>query len=178
VESHLEQCASCRHAVAEAVRVLSSQETAVGVDTRRSSKRIPPWLVGIAALAASVVAVTLARPVIQRGGANRVEREVNGPAGEGLPLLRVYTPANGVRLQTSPTVFQWASTERVDRYRFALSGADATPIWSADVTDTVVTLPDEIVQRLRPGQTYLWHVDALRGGREATTRTRSFSIER
>jgi len=56
---------------------------------------------------------------------------------------------------------QWTHADGADLYRVTLFDASSRVVFTASVTDTLLTLPDSA--QLVPTRTYLWKVDARIG---------------
>jgi predicted anti-sigma-YlaC factor YlaD len=157
-ENHLAECPDCRQAVIEAERLL---------------KRVrPSWrantIVGLIAAAFILVAVDLKVQHKSDLSAPRTVRAID--AG-----LTAYGPSGEVT--RSGLRFVWSPLAGAISYKILLVDATSQPVWSATPTDTSMALPATVV--LRPGETYLWAVDALAAdGTTHSTGLREFRVNR
>jgi len=163
LESHLAECRACRHEVTSARRVITR------LDLRRRLWRAAP----IAAAAAIALLV-----LVPRRDGGRANDLMRGPdsadASLGRELIGVLTPVNDATVAAGPVVFSWRRAAPRLLYRLTITEAGGAAVWTAETTDTTLTLPGDV--RLAPAQTYFWLVDALGpDGRSLTTRTQRFS---
>jgi hypothetical protein len=179
IEAHLEQCATCRRALADVVGVLEGMGDADAEPMhppriRPRRRRVPGLIVG-AALAASIAGVAVMRQT--REPADPIEgRTRNGAPttrDERITELAAVTPLNGSSRVGEHPLFAWRSSG-VDRYNFRLLAEDGVPIWSSQTSDTTMTLPASV--RLEPGRSYFWRVDAMSAGIVASTRAQRFTV--
>ena len=145
IEAHLAGCTDCRQEVLEAQQL---------VKRVRPFRRAPVWGGSLAAAAALVLIVAKLG-----SGPDRLPESPPHVRGDGgTPQLVVYGPI-GDDVPTRGLRFVWSAAAGTVTYRFTMTGTDGSPVWSRSGTDTVVVLPDSVA--LRPGQRYLWAVDAL-----------------
>ena len=178
VEAHLERCAECRRALADAVQVLETSGTdaltAKHASVRGRGRRWV-WLGAGMALAASVAGVVVLRqPGGLTGGIDARTRDATpSTLDERTPQLAAVAPANGSAGVGDHPTFTWRRVD-ADRYSFRLLAEDGVPIWSRETTDTVLTLPTDV--RLERARSYFWRVDALAAGIVASTRAQRFTV--
>jgi hypothetical protein len=163
LEEHLVKCRECRHDVTTARRLLRQQ--------RSPNRRL--WLVPAVA-AAALVLVVLPR----LGPLSSREEAVRSGEGAGssdvAATIKVVAPSNGSTIESRSVVFTWNSEPGQPRYDLSLTDAEGRELWSAQTTDTTLTLPNTV--SLDRGRTYFWTVDALTvDGRSLTTRAQRFS---
>jgi hypothetical protein len=147
VESHLVHCADCRSEVADAREVL-------GAPRRRR------WTMVAPVAAAAAVATLFLSGVLDDGGVGGipdrpVHREAPAAVDDG-PVA--VSPSGSV---TTVDRFVWMRRPGADRYRLTVFDPDGSVTWSALTRDSALALPDSVA--LRPGQTYLWRVEARIG---------------
>lgn len=184
VEAHLEKCATCRRALADAVDVLGASTGAAStvepaLSTRR--RRVPMLAIGMV-LAASVAGVMVLRrapsPLADvdessAEGEARLRDAAQPTLDERISQISVIAPPNGAeRLGEHPS-FAWRSA-KADHYSFRLLTEDGTALWSNETADTTLTLPSHV--RLERGRSYFWRVDALAAGIVASTRAQRFTV--
>jgi hypothetical protein len=178
LDAHLEQCAACRSALADAVSVLHVPEATT---TTGSGRRVPrSWrvagLMAGALLAASLVGIIVMRPGgrdANHSGVDSAQERV--PAiNERLPVLDIVEPREGDALSASRR-FVWHPAT-ADQYRFVLLGFDGRQVWSRITGDTALVLPPEV--HLELGATYFWYVDATSGTLKASTGHHRLTIPR
>lgn len=144
VETHLAECADCRHDVTSAKELVERP--------RRWSRRITGAVATLAA--ASIVIAIGAHLRVDRDASNRAR--VRAGAGDASPLP-VHAPSRSAR--AGALRFVWGSAPGALSYQFALSRSDGTPMWARGGPDTALTLPDSVV--VTSGTSYLWTADAL-----------------
>jgi predicted anti-sigma-YlaC factor YlaD len=159
IESHLAGCADCRAELAEADLLL-----------RRAGRprRVFAGVLAVVGMAAAVLLVV--QPALFRQG----RAESDSLRGEDHPAAIVAygpigaVPAGGLR-------FMWASQPGARSYRLTVTRPDGGTVWTGSTTDTSASLPDSIAPR--PGERYLWVVDALLDdGRTRSTGVREFQL--
>ena len=186
-EAHLERCDACRAALADTVGVLDAHTAQAGAPnttgisarqrssiTRRPRRNLAVWLVS-AALAASIAGIVVLRPsTVASPDMESPARDTRpGASNERIQELPAIAPRSDQTSVASRPTFTWARKEGADHYSFRLLGEDGAAIWSGDVPDTTLVLPDNIT--LERGRSYFWRVDAMSAGIVASTRTRRFS---
>ena len=165
VERHLAHCDDCRTELAASARAVAS---AVPVATRRI-----PWRL-IAPLAAGIVLVVLLRSPGEKGPSDE-PRERTTPAPDA-GIVTVFPPAS-TALRAEALRFVWRPIGSSVGYRVVVKEPSGAPLWSGDVADTVLVLPDSV--RLQPGESYVWRVDGQRAdGTTASSAETAFRIER
>jgi len=178
VEAHLEQCASCRRALAETVEVLDASKASASPEpalpNARRRSRLPLAIMGMA-LAASIAAVAVMRraPTLPVEVEDRTRDAAPRALDERIPQLAVIAPANGAERVGEHPAFVWSSTD-ADRYSFKLLTEDGTSLWSNETGDTTLVLPPNV--RLERGRSYFWRVDAMAAGIVASTRAQRFTV--
>ena len=70
-------------------------------------------------------------------------------------------PRSPVGVVSAVGQMQWTHADGADLYRVTLFDASSRVVFTASVTDTLLTLPDSA--QLVPTRTYLWKVDARIG---------------
>ena len=163
-ERHLAHCDDCREELAASTR-------AVAAATVTPARRIP-WRL-IAPLAAGIVLAVLLRPP---GASDRVvESPERTPPLRDAAIVTVFPPAK-TTLPSGALRFVWRSIESNIGYRVVVKDMSGAPVWSGDVADTVLMLPDTV--RFREGASYIWRVDAERAdGTTASSPETAFRIE-
>jgi len=179
VEAHLEQCATCRRALADVVGVLDGpdEEDAKTIRPPRVRPRrrgVPSLIIG-AAFAASIAGLVVMRrsPEPDQATEGRTRNAAPRTQDERIPELAAVTPLNGSARVGERPMFAWRSGG-VDRYNFRLLAEDGVPVWSGQTSDTTITLPASV--RLEPGRSYFWRVDAMAAGIVASTRAQRFTV--
>lgn len=162
MEGHLADCRECRQDVTSAQRL---------VRQRRQPRR-KAWAVPAAAAAVFVVFV-LSRTLTD----SRSDEAVRSTTGAGLSdtvvAIEVVSPADRATIADA-VVFAWKGQSDRPLYKITVTEGTGRTVWSAETSDTVVTLPQTIT--LERGKMYFWVVDALAAdGRSRTTRTHRFS---
>lgn len=137
--------------------------------TRRAARpvarRTAAWW-GLAAAAVLAVAVPTAL-VLTGNDAPQVTRGEASPISLVAPL--------GERRAAAVTGFVWRSLPTADRYTVILVDTTGQDVFVSETRDTAVQLPDTV--RLRPGNTYLWWVQARTAdGQVVTGLTERLSI--
>jgi hypothetical protein len=94
---------------------------------------------------------------------------------EAVPEVLAVAPAPGAALGPERIEFVWEAVESNATYRFTLTDEGGDPLWTAETTETAVTLPGEV--SLEPGGRFFWFVDALLAdGGSATTGIQNFTV--
>jgi anti-sigma factor RsiW len=162
LDAHLDSCPPCRAELVAVMRLASAPS---------GRSRVSRWVWVPAAAAAGLAAVLLLR----QGPTERpvaIERPVAGLA-ESLPRLLVTSPANGDSVTFGGLIFQWRSRQG-DSYRVTVLTESGEPVWTAETTDTSISLPPGIA--LEPGRGYFWRVDAVADGLSATSGVQRFQV--
>ena len=165
-ERHLAICDECREELAASARAVAS---AASVPAWRI-----PWRL-IVPLAAGIVLAVMLRPP---AASDRVAepRERTAVPDRDARIVTVF-PAARAALRAEPVRFVWRPIESSIGYRVVVKEASGAPVWSGDVADTVLVLPDSV--RLRAGAPYVWRVDGARAdGTTASSAETPFRIER
>jgi hypothetical protein len=167
VEIHIDHCAVCR-AELVAVSRITQPDSAQGRPATN-----PRWWIPAAAAAA---VVALAIPSL-----TRTPPAPSSPAttrriadGDGRSHLTIVAPTDSI-VASDRLVFSWRSG-KADGYRFFLLTESGAPVWSADTSDTTITLPDSVV--LQPGRAYFWRVEGIGNGIAARTGFNRIQIRR
>ncbi len=144
VELHLARCAECRAEVREAREILKP---------RRGAR----WqvLAPIAAAAAALLFFTVGPQVRSTQTPPSQHRDPPTAAAVGPSVISPVGEAAAVR------IFTWTRTAGADQYRLTLYAEDGGVLWRATTADSLVEPPDSVA--LRPGQQYLWKVEARVG---------------
>ena len=106
------------------------------------------------AVAAAALGVFLVRP---RGTADDGSPH-RAPVSTAAPTPEPLSPVAAV---AEARVLRWSAVPGADRYRVTIFDAQGKPVYEAQLTDTVATLPD--TTRLVAGRIYLWNVEARIG---------------
>lgn len=166
VEAHLADCRQCREEVAAVKRLLVARP--IG----RPMMLVPLGLAAAAALAFVMLNTNRGDPV------SSTER-LRTPPGVTLPVdassrIATRSPADGDTIGPGKLELLWSAVPDEPSYRLTLTDASGQPVWTTTTTDTVATLPPNVVLQSR--KTYFWYVDALRAdGRAASTGVRRFT---
>jgi hypothetical protein len=152
------RCRDCRRDFAAAHRLIRQHRL------QRQAVRILP----VAVAATLLVMVARARPDTP-GDTVRAQTE-----GSDVPSIRAEKPASDAIVNVDAVIFVWRSVGGRPLYRLNLTDRDGNSVWSAETSDTSLTLPRSVT--LVSGRNYFWSVDALSAdGRSLTTRTLRFS---
>jgi len=92
------------------------------------------------------------------------EPELQANLGSGPTVYRsteVQTIAPIGNLQKTPDAMQWKAVERAASYKILLSEVDQTEVWTAQTSDTSLTIPRAVVAKMKVGKPFLWKVSAL-----------------
>ena len=145
---HLAGCARCRRAVASVAGALADPRVARAVAAiERPQRRLLRIALPVAAAAAVLLVFAWPRE------AGREPGHRAPPDATALPV-----PVSPVGVVAEAKALQWTAVRDADRYRVTLSEADGHLLYEAEVSDTVVALPDSIT--LSPGRAYVWLVEA------------------
>ena len=144
VELHLAQCAECRAEVKETREILKP---------RRGARW--PVLAPIAAAAAALLFFTVWPQVRSPQTPPSQHRDPPTAGAVGPSVISPVGEATAVR------TFMWSRTAGADQYRLTLYANDGEVLWRATTADSLVAPPDSVA--LRPGQQYLWKVEARVG---------------
>ena len=147
---HVASCSRCRSAVASIARALA--DPAVARELSAPSPR--RWYrIAVPLTAAAVLLLLLVSPADDRSSTHRGSPPPP-PATTPVPRSPVGTVAGVDELR-------WSAVAGADRYRLTLFDATGKVMYAAEVSDTLVAVPDSVA--LVPGATYLWKVDARTG---------------
>ena len=119
-----------------------------------------PWIAAVGVAATLVVAVVMYRretPLVPPE-----EQTVRGMA------IRALAPAGAVQ---RPFSFQWSSVPNAATYEVLVRNLRGDMIWSTEVATTRVDAPDDLENRLRPGEEHSWQVTALDARRNRITQS-------
>ena len=181
LEEHFDICAECRGVLARTNAVLAKPaRSAAFVPSNGPMRRqSSPSRSVVLSLATLAIAASVTMMILGRRDATSIDEDLvrTQPlgAGEGTPVLVTHQPANGAEVQRDGLRFIWGSAP-AERFTFVLSDETAQPIFSTDIRDSMLILPDSVT--LQAGRSYFWRVDAIGGGVEATTRAQRFSVGR
>jgi hypothetical protein len=165
VERHLAECDSCREEVAASTRLVATLPAPAG--------RRLPWRLLVPLAAGILVAVVLARAPSRPDVAPAQERGAPSDASH----IVLVAPAPDAVLGGGTSRFVWHAMSGSIGYRVVIKDASGAPVWSGDVTDTVLSIPTEL--RLRAGESYVWRVDGQRAdGTTASSSEASFQVAR
>lgn len=166
VERHLAHCDDCREELAASARAVAS---AAPVRQRRLS-----WRLLVPLAAGIVLAVFLRAPSTSERAV--APRERAAAPSRDARIVTVFPPA-GTALRSSPVRFVWRPIDSSIGYHVVVKEASGVPVWSGDVSDTALALPDSVP--LRAGEPYVWRVDGSRAdGSSASSAETMFRIER
>lgn len=183
VEGHLVDCVLCRLEAARAARFLELEtdeaaaseadwpaaesrlraawpSTPASAATRR--RRAPVgWLLPAAAAAALVLVAVTAGDQLWRA---TPQEDSDGMRGTAViaPVIQPLSPIG--ELEAAPERFTWSATREFDAFALEVFTDDLDPVVRLkDVMETHADLPDSLRERLLPGTTYFWHVEAWEG---------------
>nr|AIA17971.1 Putative zinc-finger [uncultured bacterium] len=143
VEDHLAECFECRENVAGAQQLVAKL---------RRPRRIAA-LAGVLAVAAAALFVI--SPALTKG---REPMDIVTREATRSSALAAYSPIAAPSSQR-PLRFVWGAAPEALSYRFTLSSADGTKVWSTSGPDTTAMLPANVT--LAPTTKYLWFADAI-----------------
>lgn len=167
LEAHLYECDEC------------CEEVAVLDGTVRTTPRSPflrRYLAPVAAAAAILAAVLVARPWLESPGTPGVVPEVleRAPDMEST-RIEALSPDPGAVVELGSAMLGWRSGGDGARYQITVTTVEGDSIWVATTADTMAALP---AGTLEPDGEYLWYVDAiLPDGRTASTGVSHFRTE-
>jgi len=120
----------------------------------RGRRLIPPPLrLPAAAVAAGLVLILLGYYFFVRiPSSNQALR------GSQSQEIRLLEP--GEKCKRAPEVFRWTDVEGEDGFLLTIIDDELNTIFYDGVKETELRLPAEVRDRLRPGKTYLWTVEA------------------
>lgn len=149
---HLATCSECRAAVASVVKAMADPQIRRELPHAAQSgvRRFVRLAVPLAAAAALLVVLWL-----PKGGDNGAEPHRGSPS----PGAPVAVSPNGMVAEAR--VLRWGAVVGADRYRITLFDQASQVVFSAEVDDTALVLPDSAV--VAPGQPYAWMVEARTG---------------
>jgi hypothetical protein len=148
VERHLANCDDCRDEVAVCAQLVASAPVA--------PKRRIAWRIVVPLAAGILFAIVLRRP----DGAKRLDIESERGTPSTGTRITLVAPAPDAAISAGAPRFVWRPIEGSTGYRIVIKDASGTLIWTGDVADTSIAIPDTL--RLRPGQSYVWRVDGQR----------------
>ena len=166
VETHIERCAACRGEIVALSRITHAEPVRAKPPQRRSR-----WWIAAAA-AAVIAAIMLPRLTNNAPAPDTTERARRVTDTDGRSQLDVVSPSDGI-VPSAPLVFTWRAAN-ADIYRFVVLTERGDVVWTADIGDTTIALPDSV--SLQPGHAYFWRVDAIGNGIAATTNQRRIEI--
>jgi hypothetical protein len=175
--THLESCARCQTELA-LFREISRDESSPEED------RAAEWIAGelkrrrdvenvekvvpfrprsrvLYAVAAALAIVLGAGYWIQMREPS-IDELVNVPTVYRSARLDVLAPIGG-ELAQAPNEIRWTAVPNASRYHVAIVEVDATPVWSADTTQTHIALPPAVIAQFAPGKSLSWDVKAFQG---------------
>jgi len=102
----------------------------------------------------------------------------NGPAVYRSQEVEVVSPAG--ELAQAPKSLQWKAFAGASAYKILIMEVDHAPLWSEQIQDISVTIPNGIRAKMLPGKPLLWQVTALdsQGRTLATSQIERFSVAR
>jgi CHAT domain-containing protein/tetratricopeptide (TPR) repeat protein len=153
--AHVAACGACRRTLASAAALLADPLVAgeLGAVRVADRRRWPMGRValGIASAAACVALVTLT----QR---HRYASQGDDHRGPTITAATAPAPMSPVGDVVEATSLRWRAVSGADQYHVTLFDATGKALYEAQVSDTVVAVPDSIV--LDKGRSYLWKVEA------------------
>lgn len=115
------------------------------------------WQVVTAAL---IVMVAAGASIILWQNLGLTEDAVSSERGGSSVPMKI-DPLDRATLSAAPDRLAWSAVGAAESYQVSLYDFESTPIWeSPRVSSTSVLLPQEVRQRLQPGQRYYWRVIA------------------
>jgi hypothetical protein len=139
--------------------------------------RTSRWLVPVsAALVLAIAAVALMQ--IHRSGEPQLSADAgNAPAVYRSQEVEAVGPV-GV-LNEAPQQLQWKAFPGAVRYKISIMEVDEVPLWSAEISDVLLTIPSAIRGKMLPGKPLLWQVAALGSGGQvlASSQVQRFSVQ-
>jgi hypothetical protein len=162
-ERHLVECDECREELATCTRVVTS---GVAPPVRRF-----PWRHLLPLAAGILVVVWLRRPATPDRVSDVSERAA---PSMGSRIGTVF-PAAGASVAAGALHFACHPIDGCEGYHVVVKDASGAPVWSGDVADTTLVLPDSV--RLELNAPYVWRVDGERGdGSTAASAESGFRI--
>jgi hypothetical protein len=158
-ERHLADCDACREELATCARVVTS---GTALPVRRF-----PWRNLVALAAGILLVVWIGRPA-ERERVTDVRDRAAPTAGS---RIAVDLSPTGVAVLSTPPRFVWHPIEGSVGYHVVVKDASGAPVWSGDVADTALQLPDSV--HLRANESYVWRVDGQRADGSSATSTES-----
>ena len=157
-EAHLRVCDECRRELVEINRL---------VQVHRRRRRL---LIVVPLAAAAGLTLLLVPRLQDEGEATRRVR-----AGEeGGQRIEAVRPVDGASVSSDSITFTWRSVTDGAQYALQVTDSVGDIVLSESTADTILMVAARL---LRPGQTYIWYVDALLpNGESATTGLRRFAI--
>lgn len=137
-------------------------------------------LAGVAAAAVVVISVALRTDrTSASGGVVAVDsaRALRAPGStkSDETVLQVESPADGATVLVDTLVLRWTRADVRATYDVSIVDATGSLIWSTQTDTASTALPSSVRDRLEPGATYHWRVDALLPDlRTMTTGPRAF----
>ncbi|HUP88729.1 MAG TPA: hypothetical protein VM100_05250 [Longimicrobiales bacterium] len=160
IAEHLADCGDCRGRFAGAVSVLHAPVVAAEIarldaaDQKHKSGRV--WKrSGIAALAASVGGLLLL-PALMRESGPSSSRDLRDDESTMTMTMAPSVVAPRGTVSTAPSL-TWKAVPGADRYQATIFDETGGVVWSAQATDTVLSVPNRII---RNNKKYLWNVRA------------------
>ena len=160
---HAAECETCTELLerlgleSKEVNDLTWRKVEKGLDSRPSSWKeetkgtwLPP-VPYLRALAAGVLLVAVGLGIWTNWPA--AEQQTSITRGPVIQMVQPVGPVDRV------SHFQWSSPPVADRFRVTVRGLD-TPL-EMETTDSRLPLPDDLRQKLVPGRSYRWRVEAL-----------------
>jgi hypothetical protein len=147
VVAHLLTCTRCRTLV-KATSDLASSAAGFNPPSKRRGYR---WTLPIGLVAAAVLLLLLLP---------RVDESTPGlrePTVTSTIAPAPITPTPGAAVARVDSLV-WSSVPKAERYRVRLYDGEGSVLWTVEIADTLVSLPDSV--RLAPGVTYFWRVEA------------------
>jgi len=165
IEAHLEGCPDCREELAAVSEMAHSAPQPVPAPhSRRPVRKWLPLTIGIA-LAASLAAFLLLRPIQLEPF--RGHEQLRAPdLGEGRARLGIVSPRPDSPTTAAGLRFVWKGSA-AGLYRISVLTESGEPVWTADTQDTVMVLPAAVV--LIPGRNYFWQVEGIADGIVSST---------
>jgi hypothetical protein len=167
--AHLDVCPECR----EELRTVSAlaQSYVESAPTAKPSRARTKWLLAAPALAASIAAVFLLRPVQRQPVVDGSQRVRAIPEGTG--QIPVVSPS-GRDASRSTIAFVWRSAS-VDMYTFTLLSESGAVLFRRETSDTTMAWPRDVQPAL--GAVYFWRVDGIAGGVIASTGAKRLRLD-
>lgn len=156
MEAHLALCSECRSELVAASAL---------VDSAPARPRVPVrWIAAAAATILALNAVPLAKRAFLSAPTTSERAEVARTTS-----IRLMSPAGGTQPSLDSLTFAWRAMPSVSTYQLFVTDSLGTPIIALKTTDTTGgTIARE---KLVPGASYFWYVDALRSDGSSTTST-------